>query len=55
MTIAELKKLIAAMPDSARVMVIDSEDSCAYLVAVDSFVHIDGTLMLQTFGETKIN
>lgn len=55
MTIAELKKLIANMPDNAKVMVIDHEDSCAHLVADNSWVHSDNTLMLQTFGTTKIN
>ena len=55
MTVAELKKLIDNMPNNAKVMVIDSEDSCANLVIDKSFVHSDGTLMLQMFGTTKIN
>lgn len=55
MTIAELKKLIASMPDTAKVMVIDHEDSCAHLVADKSFVHSDGSLMLQMFGTNRLH
>lgn len=55
MTVADMKKLIADLSDDVRIMVIDAEDSCAHLVVDKSFVHSDGTLMLQTYGNTKIN
>lgn len=50
MNVAELKKLIAELPDDMRVRVIDREDSCAAIDKSGHFIHSNGDFMIQITG-----